>query len=428
MDINDTPDWKSFHVPIVIKAAQAHPIFGKIGTEFIKELSSVSTDRIYMPGDMIIEEGSKGDSLFIMVSGQAMVYTQHGGRASGTDSERKARMMRIGTLIAGSISGELAMLGIAQKRSASVEAETICAMWEISHEKAMPIIDRFPDSRDQFLGTVCSNLEHTVTGCIDAIALFKKFDRKFRMLIGLYCERRAFFPGEPVFVEGQHSEGLSILNFGMASLSKKGIPMKTCSPGAHFNSTVMLGIHKLNFCTLTATHTCHVIFISRNSYVQALEQYPTNQVAQEMAKHEQIVTEDFREKVRRACPKGLHKSHSTVAKAFKFFTEPQPDIEIYRQTWKVWTRYVWESMKQRRERESRKNAMHEWIHRQREAVAHRTKKKMVLSARKRECEDELPSISPPSRSNKYSKLSTLYLGSRQDWEGTSAQFSLVCSR
>jgi CRP-like cAMP-binding protein len=418
MKQDGTPDWKANHVSTVIKAAQSHPIFGKIGSEFIRELSNVSADRIYMPGDLIIEEGSKGDSLFIMVSGHAVVYTYNNDLTkldgSGKSvADGKFHKMRIGMLTAGSISGEMAMLGISQKRSASIEAETICAMWEISHEKAMPIIDRFPDSRAQFLNCLCSHLEHTVTTCIDSCSLFQKFDRKFRMLLGLYCERRAFFPGAKIFVEGHPCDGLYILNLGMAALSRKSIPIKNCSPGAHLNSSVMVGIHKQCFCTLTATHTCHLVVIARASYIQALEQYPANHIAQEIAKQEQIATDDFREKVRRLCARGLNKSQPAVAGAFKRLTERVSDVEVLRRAWKLWDRYALESSKLRRERASRKNATQDWIHRQRGAVVHR-----ASGSRSDAFQGFGEPLAYPhqTRKNKYSKLSTLYLGDRSNLE------------
>merc|ERR1719272_2694268 len=126
-----TPDWRANNVQCVIKAAKSSKVFANIGTDFIEKLSSVAVDRIFMPGDLILEEGAPGDSLFIMISGQAKVYIRQvqltrqsllrevtpGGKA---EEEQKLLTTSIGMLHAGGISGEVAMLGISKTRGASV--------------------------------------------------------------------------------------------------------------------------------------------------------------------------------------------------------------------------------------------------------------------------------------------------------------------
>merc|ERR1712205_275360 len=100
------------------KAVKSSHVLGNMSGTFVEELSKVASNRIYMPGDLIIEEGKEGDSMFIMVSGNAAVYaTNHEDQApAGT----KQATTRIGYLQAGSISGELAMLGVSTLRSATV--------------------------------------------------------------------------------------------------------------------------------------------------------------------------------------------------------------------------------------------------------------------------------------------------------------------
>lgn len=335
-----TPDWHANSLQAVIQAAQKTAMFKKIGPQIIEALSNAAVDRMFMPGDLIMKQGAPGDSLFIMVSGQAQVYINSGDHTSASPAdgeEQKAmRFTKIGMLNAGSISGELAMLGISKTRSATVEAETICVMWEISNEKAMPVIDANPDSRGQFLSHVSNHLEHTVSNCIDGIDIFKKFDRKFRMLLGLYCDRHAFFPGQNIFQEGSQSEGLVVINLGQGRLTRKNILIKTCSPGSHFNSTTMLGIHKACFCTLLATATCHVVVISRESYVQALEQYPSDSAAKELHKQEQAVSKEFRETTSRLCTRAAHlnKNQAVIRESTVWMREQATTEEILRRTWK----------------------------------------------------------------------------------------------
>jgi len=438
-----TPDFKATNINAVVQAVQSTKMFGKIGAEFIKELAIAAADRIFMPGELILEEGASGDSLFVMVSGSAKVYLTRfvenqslpkierscgsfAGDASEHPEERKVVTTTIGRLTAGSICGELAMLGIAKTRTATVCAESICVMWEISNEKAMPIIlhDDHHDSRGQFLESISNHLEHTVSNCIDGIDLFKKFDRKFRMLLGLYCDRHAFFPGQNIFREGALSEGLCVLNCGQARLERQSVFIKMCMLGSHFNSTSMLGTHKWCFCTLVAKQTCHVVVISRDSYLQAIEQYPSDQAAKDMVKQEQVAQDQLRESIRRLCLRGatVHKGQASCP--FASLTQEKVSDEVrMRRAWKQWWANILSNCRDRKLKNQKKKSTQQWIQRQREAIAQR-----ATIARGR------VSVEPPSRSylpevtvqergttpktmtTKYNKLSSIYTGRSREWQ------------
>merc|ERR1719498_2254751 len=132
------------------------------------------------------------------------------------------------------------MLGVIPRRSATVMAESICCMWEVCHESALSITERMPAVGDTFAEIIVHHLQYTVPPCIDALPLFMNFDRKFRMLMGLYCDCFAFFPGQQIFAEGEPGQGIYIINIGRAELERKGVTIKTYGSGSHFNSTIML--------------------------------------------------------------------------------------------------------------------------------------------------------------------------------------------
>lgn len=72
----------------------------------------LSGEEIYEPGDVIIEEGSTGDWIYIILEGQAKVTKRTGAGIVTVDKLKK-----------GAILGEMALLGKAQdRRSASVIA------------------------------------------------------------------------------------------------------------------------------------------------------------------------------------------------------------------------------------------------------------------------------------------------------------------
>merc|ERR1712194_338420 len=97
-------------------------------------------------------------------------------RGTGFDH---ARMARVGVLNPGGITGELAMLGVSQFRSASIKAETICSMWEITQEQALTILDRFHDAQKHFGDLIVKHLERTAPSRVSSLPLFREFDSKF---------------------------------------------------------------------------------------------------------------------------------------------------------------------------------------------------------------------------------------------------------
>ncbi|CAE8649878.1 unnamed protein product, partial [Polarella glacialis] len=214
---------------------QGSPFFSNMNPAFVGELSHVAVDRIFMPGDNIVTEGQDGDSMFIMVAGSADVYMT-GKIAAQTNMSNKKResasvvqhsrsvrhMTRVGRLLPGAICGELAMLGVTKTRAATIQASQLCVMWEVTQESAHSILNRYTEERDLFGQVIVQNLDITVPTRILQMPLFKGFDRKFRVLLTLYCERFAFFPEKVVVREGEAGDRLWILNLGPAMLQKRG--------------------------------------------------------------------------------------------------------------------------------------------------------------------------------------------------------------
>jgi small-conductance mechanosensitive channel/CRP-like cAMP-binding protein len=73
-------------------------------------------------GEKVIEQGAAGDSMFILINGEAHVHVQVNGANT-----------RVATLHAGDCCGEMSLLSGAP-RSATVIASTDCEMWEIGKD------------------------------------------------------------------------------------------------------------------------------------------------------------------------------------------------------------------------------------------------------------------------------------------------------
>lgn len=185
------------------------------------------------------------------------------------------------------------MLGVSQVRTATIYAETVVCCWEITSDRACPMIESYPHMQTHFRETILQHLDHTISRCMDLCPLFLNFDRKFRMLLGLYSKRKAFFGGEAIFTEGRVADGLSIIGCGECVLSQKGVEICRLKKYGHFNSTVMLGLHRKSLYSLTSLRTSHVIIIDRESYLMAVEQYPHQNAAQELKASEERSYQEF---------------------------------------------------------------------------------------------------------------------------------------
>jgi len=62
----------------IVEALRASPVFGDTDPEFLEQLSSIATYHIYMPGEPIIEKGTAGDFLYVVIAGSAAIYKRQG--------------------------------------------------------------------------------------------------------------------------------------------------------------------------------------------------------------------------------------------------------------------------------------------------------------------------------------------------------------
>ena len=325
----------------LIGRIQESPFFCNTHPDFVRELASSAVDRIFMPGDCVVNEGEVGNSMFILLNGSADVFVsdkkdQEKGADKKPEAKKIKHMIRVGHLAAGAIAGELAMLGISQTRSASIQAATLCVFWEVTQERAMMILDHFPEERQLFSSVIVQNLDLTVPGRMMNLPLFKTFDRKFRNLLGLYCERHAFFPDHTCTREGEVGDKLWIMNSGPVMLQKKGFRVKMYSPGMHFGCDNMLGLSRQYMGTMVAMTVCHVLSLSRQSYLHALEQYPSKSAHQKLVKLQKRETAELRDMLDRvAVRKGVWQRYQGEL-AGALGVNALPDNELTRRVLKGW--------------------------------------------------------------------------------------------
>lgn len=262
--------------------------------ELVNHFSEHASERLFLAGGAIINEGELGRSMFMLVTGTAGVFAtvEHPVLKSANNAKEYA-MTKRKTLRPGSIFGELAMLGIVRKRSATIRAETTCLLLEVTHDSVQKILASHPGAMHVFTPVILKSLESSAAHRLLNMRLFKSFDRNFKMLLGFECLRRVYFPKEVIVNEGHVAEGLYILNEGQAIATANSITVMALMPGSHFGGTIMTGMHKKALCNLTAVTVCNVLIITHQSYSSALVQYPTMEASHSLDKAEQAAHHDL---------------------------------------------------------------------------------------------------------------------------------------
>lgn len=356
---------------------------------FIHEISEVAADRIYAPGDLVTLEGQTSASMFVMASGRAGVFkkkdasglvlrgaqlsrTHTGQSPAEIEEDNKIHACKVGTLNAGDICGELSMLGVLERRLATVEAETICTAWEITEEDSMRIIERHPEARKHFTALIIKHLGHTVMSRVTQLSLFSQFENKVRTYLALYSEQRVYFQKQKIVREGQAGTHLMILNIGSATMEKKGVVVKTYLNGSYFGATVMLGVDATYLGTLVAYQTCHIVCISYLSFTQVLEQYPSPKVKEALKASETSLAKELRANATRiAARKRIWKRYQNFISDSLDPAGARSEPELLQTTFTAWQQTAVE-LREKRERleEERANndrTIEAWITKRRDA-------------------------------------------------------------
>ena len=110
-------------------------IFSGLSRAEFNELIELLNERTVEKGEVVIKEGAKDDSLFIIISGKVKVITSH-----------KNRDVELAILEAGDFFGEVALL-TKKKRTASIVAEESCSLLEMSRSNFDVLSDSYPQLR-----------------------------------------------------------------------------------------------------------------------------------------------------------------------------------------------------------------------------------------------------------------------------------------
>merc|ERR1719428_1506474 len=109
--------------------------FRDCDVRFLDRVATCLETKLYVPEDVIVEEGTVGESLNILYKGTVSV---------------SVRGLKVAELRDGSCFGEIAVLGVSTLRVATVRALTICDIRSLTRQIFLRLIKEFPWEKRRF--------------------------------------------------------------------------------------------------------------------------------------------------------------------------------------------------------------------------------------------------------------------------------------
>ena len=137
--INESAPERTLRLPTVRDELRQADLFSILGDEQIDQLAERAVSRTYFPDDVIVEEGTRGGSLFIITSGAVQV----------TKRSPRAKAVEVTRLGSGDVIGEISLL-TGEPRSATVIALVQTSVIEVTKDDITPILKDVPELTDRF--------------------------------------------------------------------------------------------------------------------------------------------------------------------------------------------------------------------------------------------------------------------------------------
>ncbi len=149
------------------------PLFSKMEANHLASISAHAALFVVNKGDIIVKQGGKADSLFVIAAGRVKVYM--------TDDQ--GREVTLKTLGAGEFFGEIPLFD-QETRSATVVALEMCHLQVLSYSAFQRCLDRSPDIARRVMATLAQRLRDADRK-ISTLALMDISARVSRVLMEL---------------------------------------------------------------------------------------------------------------------------------------------------------------------------------------------------------------------------------------------------
>jgi CRP-like cAMP-binding protein len=180
------------------------PLFSSLDRGALRMLIEKVSVRRCDEGEIIIQQGAVGDSLFVLVEGEVVVFRE------------EEPPVELECLREGAFFGEIGLL-THQERSATVQALSECTVLEISSEVIGDLVEHHPPVLTVMLRFFRERLIDTLVETSDLFAPFGDDDQRDLIKRFAFIEAEA---GSTLVRRGQPADGLYVLLCGQLELHR----------------------------------------------------------------------------------------------------------------------------------------------------------------------------------------------------------------
>jgi CRP-like cAMP-binding protein len=228
-------------------------VFEDVSSKFLSTLHNLLEERLYWPGQVIIEEGSESTSLFIIHSGQVIV--QAGG-------------IEISRLSEGAVFRELAVLGVERRAPRGLVAGNEVVFCSVLHRSVLrSVFQDFPDERAKLDGVAHDDFE---IRSVDQWPVFHGMTAALLERLEARIDRRVFLKGQCLadVPAGGHWPGVISLVRGQAIVSLGDHDVHVLGSGGIYGEICALGVpvarrERLQQSKSAMSKSSHVRFFSQ---------------------------------------------------------------------------------------------------------------------------------------------------------------------
>jgi CRP/FNR family cyclic AMP-dependent transcriptional regulator len=151
-------------------------LIARIADTMVQELAKRGTVRTYPRNTILVNEGDRADSLFVILEGKVKVYV----------AEPSGREMVLGFLGPGEYFGEMALDGSPRSASVMTVEPTTCSV--VTHALLREAIAADPDVAMNLIGKLIERAR-SATESVKNLALMDVYGRVARLLLSLAVEQ-----------------------------------------------------------------------------------------------------------------------------------------------------------------------------------------------------------------------------------------------
>lgn len=122
-------------LPSAVGLCRSTPLFSELDDDALGEIATIAKEHVLAPGEVVVNQGDRGTSVFMVVRGVAEVVEKR-------DEDERV----LDVIGAGRVFGEMALL-TGERRSATVRAATTLTLVEIARDLLDELMERHPGMR-----------------------------------------------------------------------------------------------------------------------------------------------------------------------------------------------------------------------------------------------------------------------------------------